>query len=248
MANDLRYCIEFILRDKTRLVAITRGFSKGDAITQALRVSRKVFGGREMSSRKFRLDKTTPYTIEKWSTSGRQRNGNIPYKAVLYYPNRTESFAGTSAGVKSFYNLIESLTTRPIPVTLIYDETQVPILRSSKKEAQWLLTDSKNMDKLVDSAIRKKDINVLELGEYAGNLQILCSMVKDYSSGLYTDIPRGTILGIVGTLVYFVSPIDVIPDVIPGLGKVDDAFVIMYTLRAVQGDLDRYVRWKRAQQ
>jgi len=76
------------------------------------------------------------------------------------------------------------------------------------------------------------------------DIRTMFSMVKDYASGAYREIPFGTIAAITGALLYVISPVDLIPDFIPGIGLVDDAAVVMACLRLVKVDVDRYRKWK----
>ena len=64
-------------------------------------------------------------------------------------------------------------------------------------------------------------------------------------NNLYTKVPVGTIVAIVSALIYFVSPVDFIPDFIPGIGQVDDAAVIVACLALVTADLDEYSVWRK---
>jgi uncharacterized membrane protein YkvA (DUF1232 family) len=47
-----------------------------------------------------------------------------------------------------------------------------------------------------------------------------------------------------GALLYVFSPIDAIPDFIPGLGIVDDAAVVAALLDCIHADPQRYKDWK----
>lgn len=49
---------------------------------------------------------------------------------------------------------------------------------------------------------------------------------------------------IVAGILYFISPIDIIPDFIFGIGIVDDALVLKYVLQAVNQELIAYKDWK----
>jgi uncharacterized membrane protein YkvA (DUF1232 family) len=49
---------------------------------------------------------------------------------------------------------------------------------------------------------------------------------------------------LVGALVYFLMPIDAIPDFIPGIGFLDDAGVIAMALAAVKSEVDRFKAWE----
>jgi len=75
----------------------------------------------------------------------------------------------------------------------------------------------------------------------------LCDMwglLNDYYHHRYTDIPWGSMAAIVVALLYFVSPLDFIPDVIPVIGLVDDAFMLGLVVKFIGDDLDKYRRWR----
>lgn len=74
-------------------------------------------------------------------------------------------------------------------------------------------------------------------------IKIMLSLLKDYMAGNYKAIPFTTIAAIAGAIVYFVSPLDVIPDFIPGLGYLDDAAVIGLALSFARDDLMKYKAW-----
>ena len=70
------------------------------------------------------------------------------------------------------------------------------------------------------------------------------SLIRAYIKGEYKDIPVGSIIAIVSALIYYVSPVDLIPDLLPVVGKLDDAGVILACLKFVQSDLDTYILWR----
>ncbi len=72
----------------------------------------------------------------------------------------------------------------------------------------------------------------------------MISLVRSYTKKEYTEIPIGTIIAIVSALIYFVSPVDLIPDVIPVAGHLDDAAVVGACLALVKSDLDDYKEWR----
>lgn len=74
-------------------------------------------------------------------------------------------------------------------------------------------------------------------------IQLLLTMLRDYVQGSYSQIPFGTIAAVGAAVLYFASPVDVIPDFIPGLGYIDDAAVVMTCLRMIRGDLETYRQW-----
>jgi uncharacterized membrane protein YkvA (DUF1232 family) len=82
------------------------------------------------------------------------------------------------------------------------------------------------------------------LSKFVADLKILFSLLQDYWSGEYREVPWGTIASIIATLIYVLSPVDLIPDFIPILGFVDDAAVVAACLGFIQNDLDTYKSWK----
>jgi uncharacterized membrane protein YkvA (DUF1232 family) len=76
------------------------------------------------------------------------------------------------------------------------------------------------------------------------DIKTMLSMVKDYAARSYREMPFGTIAAAVGALLYFWSPLDLIPDFIPGLGYLDDAGVVAACVRLIRGDILAYRKWK----
>ena len=72
----------------------------------------------------------------------------------------------------------------------------------------------------------------------------LFRLMKAYYSGDYRDIPWGSIVMATGAIIYFVSPIDLIPDWIPFAGYVDDAAVILFVVRQIKSDVDNFMEWE----
>jgi len=68
----------------------------------------------------------------------------------------------------------------------------------------------------------------------------LIALVKAYFKGSYRAVSWQTIAVALGALIYFVAPIDVVPDFIPFVGYIDDGFVIALVLRRLRTELDAF--------
>lgn len=84
------------------------------------------------------------------------------------------------------------------------------------------------------------------LADFLADIRDLLALVRDYAGGLYRDIPFGSVAAIVGALLYILSPVDLIPDFIPGTGYVDDAGVIAACLKLVKPDLENFRKRKKS--
>ncbi|WP_124981154.1 YkvA family protein [Nonlabens xiamenensis] len=95
-----------------------------------------------------------------------------------------------------------------------------------------------------EESITHKIANSGFLKKYAKMGQIMFMMIKDYRKGIYTKIPWFTIAAITTGLLYVFSPIDLIPDFIPGLGFIDDLTVLSFITGWIETDLHSYLDWK----
>jgi uncharacterized membrane protein YkvA (DUF1232 family) len=86
------------------------------------------------------------------------------------------------------------------------------------------------------------------LQRFYENGQLMIGMVKDYGARRYRLIPFGTVAAAVFTLIYVFNPLDLIPDMLPIIGQVDDAAVVAGCLILIEQDLRAYRQWKISQQ
>jgi uncharacterized membrane protein YkvA (DUF1232 family) len=82
-------------------------------------------------------------------------------------------------------------------------------------------------------------------GNNYGHLRALLRMVRATARGRYRPSTM-TIVSAVAVILYILSPIDLIPDFILGVGFLDDAAFFMWMLKKLGGELDRFVQWERA--
>lgn len=94
--------------------------------------------------------------------------------------------------------------------------------------------------------LENKLSRIPKAGKYLSDIPVLISLVKAYVDKTYVEIPVGSIIAIIGALIYFLSPFDVIPDIIPVFGILDDAAVIAFASKLVHEDLMEYKAWRDA--
>ncbi len=120
------------------------------------------------------------------------------------------------------------------------------ILDKGAEKAKELLADDGKMQHFLDS-LEGKLRGIPELGDDLAYVPIFASMTRAYIAGEYKQLPVRTIIMVVSSLIYFVSPIDVVPDTIPVLGYTDDAAVLVACAAFIKPDLDRFIEWRDAQ-
>ncbi len=73
------------------------------------------------------------------------------------------------------------------------------------------------------------------------DIEVYISLVKDYLQGKYKDIHIKNILLIMIGFVYLVMPFDLVPDVILGLGFLDDVTILGFIFKAINSEIKMYV-------
>lgn len=76
------------------------------------------------------------------------------------------------------------------------------------------------------------------------DLRTMMRMVLRWVDRSYRRVSWTPLLLVVGALIYFVTPVDVVPDALGAIGFVDDVTVITTVVRRIRGELDRFRNWE----
>lgn len=125
----------------------------------------------------------------------------------------------------------------------VSEEEAQKLLNKGKKKAEETINDVDKFERLLQR-IEKKLKLVPIAGTTLAIVPTMISLVKSYVEKEYTDIPIGSVIAMVSALIYFASPVDLIPDNVPVIGYVDDMAVITVCLKMVQSDIDEYLEWR----
>jgi len=109
-----------------------------------------------------------------------------------------------------------------------------------------MVNNPKKVQETLKKAMEKAKDNCGPLDEIWHDLQLMFGIIGDWVKGNYKEIPVGSIVAILGALLYFISPIDLIPDFIPVAGLVDDVFILALVIKQIRSDLRKYEQWKLA--
>ena len=102
-------------------------------------------------------------------------------------------------------------------------------------------------EKVAKEALEKKEeilekiMKSADLSKFYKDVKLFFAMIKDYFDGK-CELPVRTVVAIGVALIYVLSPIDIIPDFIPVVGLLDDAFVLKLCLDFIEDDIEEYKR------
>lgn len=109
--------------------------------------------------------------------------------------------------------------------------------------AEKTLNDPAKFERFLQRLEKKLKV-IPKAGDKLAIVPIMASLMRSFIKKEYTDIPIGSIIAITSALIYFVSPIDILPDGLPVVGLIDDAVVIAVCLKLVESDVNEYVKWR----
>ena len=123
--------------------------------------------------------------------------------------------------------------------------TTRPWVRQARQRARQYADRPERIGGLLDAATRKLKKVIRSSSPPSGSSFGPCCVSSAwYWTGAYRDVSRTTLITLLGAVIYFVMPIDAIPDWIIGIGFLDDAYVLGMAVKAVKGELDGFLAWE----
>jgi len=122
----------------------------------------------------------------------------------------------------------------------------LPAWQKALVRAQEIARNPKELLQLLTVAERRLDrLNAPgPLSPLKRYLQTLLRLLRAYGEGSYRDVSGKNLALAALALFYLVSPLDVLPDFLPG-GFADDAAVIGFALRKIRNELAAFEAWER---
>ncbi len=83
--------------------------------------------------------------------------------------------------------------------------------------------------------------------EFKSKFFTLGRLAKAYASGRYKQVPWQSMLILLAAVIYFVNPLDLVPDIVPLLGLTDDFAVLLWVYNALGAEIDKFLDWEESQ-
>lgn len=77
-------------------------------------------------------------------------------------------------------------------------------------------------------------------------MNVFSRLANAYVSGKYREIPWKTVMTILAAIIYFLNPLDLIPDFIPIMGLTDDFGVLVWVYNSIQHEVDKFLAWEKS--
>lgn len=113
-----------------------------------------------------------------------------------------------------------------------------------RSKAARLAHDGAGAARLFDEALHKAGATKGTFSGIATQLQTLMRLLRVAIKGEYRHVPWGSLVTGLAAILYFVNPLDLVPDFIAGVGLLDDFTVVAFALNALKADLDAFRAWE----
>lgn len=109
--------------------------------------------------------------------------------------------------------------------------------------------NTRSLYQLVRDALEKSGgLSGKNIGVFREQLGIVTRLLKAYASGEYRQLPWKTLIRVIAVLIYFVSPIDILPDFLPIVGLTDDIALMLWLFSGMKDDLEKFRQWEQTAQ
>jgi len=115
------------------------------------------------------------------------------------------------------------------------------------RKAVNVLHDRGQTDESVSAAVDKAEQHRGAIANIWEDLNSLVRIVRNWRSGDYREVPWRTLVFSTAAILYFLDPMDLVPDFIPVVGFIDDAAVIAWVMRAIRSDVSKFRDWEQSQ-
>lgn len=114
---------------------------------------------------------------------------------------------------------------------------------AARRRAEKVMNDPVRLQQIAEDSYKSGAARSGPFGAVMDDFRTFIRLVVAYARGHYRDIPADSLAMIVGSLLYVISPLDLIPDVLPG-GFDDDAAVVVWVVKTVRSELDAFRAWE----
>lgn len=131
------------------------------------------------------------------------------------------------------------------------DVSKSPFYKKAATKALTVAADKNKVLNLVSKAFlyfQKNEGNRPVAEEIKEKFNTLLRLIRALYKKEYTNFPWSSVVKVIAVLIYFVSPVDALPDFIPVLGFLDDFALLSWVLTSLSDDIQNFENWEQTKQ
>ena len=114
------------------------------------------------------------------------------------------------------------------------------------KKAEALSASDGKVSQLLDEFFLMVGKSTEKLYKIQDSVVTLGRLLRAWVKGDYKNISTSSIIAAVAAIIYFVNPLDLIPDFIPIIGQIDDILVLGYFVKILNKEIEKFMAWEAA--
>jgi len=127
----------------------------------------------------------------------------------------------------------------------------IPLLQSRdftnylrEKSAEIAPGDLETLVEQLPIAVERGRVELTERPRLLRQMELAAHVLDDHVNELCPQIPYHTVSLLAVAMLYYIDPLDVIPDWLPGVGRSDDALVFELAFELGRAGIERYCAFK----
>lgn len=128
------------------------------------------------------------------------------------------------------------------------DDDRPPVgFERFRRRASGIVGDRERLRALGAEGFDRIEERAPRIGAVIEELRTLVRLLGAWGRAEYREVPRSSLVLVAAAVLYFVVPLDLVPDFLFGIGLLDDVAVVAWVVRQVRRDLDDFRAWEARQ-
>lgn len=115
------------------------------------------------------------------------------------------------------------------------------------KKAESIANNNKLAGKIIDMAFEKVGQTTGRFVEMQQQSMAILRLLKAWYAREYTQVSTKSVVSLLASAIYIVNPIDIFPDFIPFIGRLDDKLVLGYIIKKLNDEIQKFMAWEELQ-
>lgn len=115
------------------------------------------------------------------------------------------------------------------------------------KRAESIANNNKLAGIIIDKAFEKVGETTGRFVEIQQQSMAILRLLKAWYAREYTELSAKSVVSLLASAIYIVNPIDIFPDFIPIIGRLDDKLVVGFFIKKLNDEIQKFMAWEELQ-
>lgn len=112
------------------------------------------------------------------------------------------------------------------------------------KKAESIANNNVLAGKIIDRGFERVGAMTTKAVELQQQSFAILRLLKAWYAREYTQVSTKSIISLLASVIYIVNPIDLLPDFIPFIGRLDDKLVLGFIIKKLNDEIQKFMAWE----